>query len=264
MAEFLMGFQDKGHNPHVLDRIQQILLQYVGRTAEEVSVALSLPEAQLVVAREYEYESWEAFKAAAVQKKHKAINFDQLRDLELLHESFAKALAVNFTNAEGVDQRVDVKKAFSDQTSYGEFVYSLINHTCSFSMDVDGMGGKVVLDLASPLLQGLVKVSPRSQGDAYAEDEIKRMQYLGERLARDFEKTWAPVKKVVVRSVQLHTDPYELHAVAMPEIIGLLAFSVDGRSPDTGFGGLMSLCYPLPTLAAVLPALGEFSKKGTS
>ena len=264
MAEFLIGFQNKGHNPHVLQRIQQVLPQYVGRAAEEVSAALSLSEARLVVAREYQYESWEVFEAAAGQKKHKAINADQMSGLELLHESFISALAVNFTNAEGVDQRVDVNKAFIDQTSYGEFIYSLANHTCSFSMDVYGMEGKVILDLASPVLQGLVKVSPRPQGDAYAEDEITRMQYLGERIARDFEKTWAPVKKVVVRSVQLHTDPYELRVVPMPEIIGLLGFSVDGRSPDVGFGGLMSLCYPMPTLAALLPALGELSKESAS
>ena len=74
------------------------------------------------------------------------MSMEQLRGLERLHDEFARALAVNFTFAEGVQQRVDVDTAFVDQTTYGEFLSSIASPSHSFRLALDGLDGDVVLD----------------------------------------------------------------------------------------------------------------------
>ncbi|MCH7735681.1 MAG: hypothetical protein IH961_10775 [Chloroflexi bacterium] len=210
-------------------------------------------EAREVVARENDCQSW-AQLAEAVSA-HASPHFplkDQLRGLERLHDEFARRLAVNFTFVEGVDRRVDVDPAFVDKGFYCEFVDRIGSPNRAFRLQVDGLDGDVVLDIAMPVVQGLVAAGG-DQGN-----ERARLEYFAERIARDLEKAWAPFHPIAVRSFELYTDPAALELAPAHEIVLELAFEAKARPAETGWCGRVSLCYPRPALVALMPQLAEY------
>ena len=88
--------------------------------------------------------------------------------------------------------------------------------------------------------------------------ERERLEYFAERIARDLEKTWAPIAEVAVRSFELETNRHALKLVPTYEIVGLLAFEVNARSAEVNFSGLVSVCYPMSAIEKFLPALDEY------
>lgn len=261
MAIKLMDDLGDENKTYVLDRIQQALPQYAGCTRQEVGEALSLQEAQLVVARLYECDSWEAFAATVKQYKHSdgpLMDGQQLRGLEALHGEFASALAANFSSNAAAAQRVDVGMAFVDQTTYGEFVRSIAGPTCGFVVEMDGLNGPIVGDIALPVARGLL--GSGLEDSSLAAGEMQRMQRIAEHIARDVKNAWIPFIDVAVRTVQMHTDPRAPRAVPLHEIVGLLAFEANGTGPEAPFCGLVSLCYPASLLEAFLPNLSELAE----
>ena len=238
-------------NTPVWQRLRQRCPRFAEASREEIlSAELSLEEAREVVAREEGYQSWaQLAEAVSVHVSEPFPSQDQLRGLERLHDEFARLLAVNFTFAEGVDRRVDVHRAFVDQTSYGEFVASYIaSPGRAFRLQVDGLDGDVVLDIAMPVVQGLVAAGG-DQGN-----ERARLEYFAERIARDLEKAWAPLHQIAVRSFELYTDPAALELAPAHEIVLVLAFEANARPAETGWSGLVSLCY----LGSAMPQLMEY------
>ena len=241
-------------NTPVWQRLRQKCPRFAEASREEIlSAELSLEEAREVVARENDCQSW-AQLAEAVSA-HASPHFplkDQLRGLERLHDEFARRLAVNFTFVEGVDRRVDVDPAFVDKGFYCEFVDRIGSPNRAFRLQVDGLDGDVVLDIAMPVVQGLVAAGG-DQGN-----ERARLEYFAERIARDLEKAWAPFHPIAVRSFELYTDPAALELAPAHEIVLELAFEAKARPAETGWCGRVSLCYPRPALVALMPQLAEY------
>ena len=241
-------------NTPVWQRLRQKCPRFAEASREEIlSAELSLEEAREVVAREEGHQSWAQLVESLSALAPGLTNKDQLRSVERLHDEFARLLTVNFTFAEGVDRRVDVHRAFVDQTSYGEFVASYIaSPGRAFRLQVDGLDGDVVLDIAMPVVQGLVAAGG-DQGN-----ERARLEYFAERIARDLEKAWAPFHPIAVRSFELYTDPAALELAPAHEIVLELAFEAKARPAETGWCGRVSLCYPRPALVALMPQLAEY------
>ena len=220
-----------------------------------ISTELSLEEAREAVARENDFQSWTQLEATvSAHTSGPLVNKKQLRGLERLHDEFARRLAVNFTSAADVDRQVDVNTAFVDLTSYGEFIASISSPNRSprrsFRLQVDGLDGDAVLDIAMPVVQGLMAAG----GDR--DNEQTRLEYFAERCARDLEKVWAPIHQIAVRSFELYTDPAALEVARPHGIVVLLAFEVNARPAETGWGGLVSLCYP-SSIVELQPQLAE-------
>ena len=175
-----------------------------------------------------------------------------MRGLERLHDEFARLLAFNFTFSEGVQQRIDVDTAFVDQTTFGEVVTSLSDSVRAFRFAVEGLDGDVVVDLALPVVEGLMAAG-KSGGT-----ERDRLEYFAERIARDLEKTWAPIVQVAVHSFEMETNRFALKLMPMYELVALEAFEVNARSAEVSFTGLVSLCYPVSAIEKFLPALDEY------
>lgn len=233
----------------VWQRLKKGLPRFAGASRAEVLKAeLSLEEARLVIARENDFASWEALDVVVSDYASDGppMSGDHLRGLERLHGKFARLLAANFT--EGTEQQVDMPTAFVDQLSYGEFVNSLSNPTCAFRFSVEGMDSDVVVDLAMPVVEGLLASGGKGE----------RLEYFAERIARDLEKTWAPAKEVRVREFEVQSDPFALKVASMHEIVGLLAFEANAKPAETGFCGLVRLCYPVPAILALLPELADY------
>ena len=82
------------------------------------------------------------------------VNRDQLRILERLHDNFARLLSSTLSGA--MRQVVDVDTAFVDQTTYGEYIKSLSNPSCSYQFAMRPTRGQAVIDIAMPVVFALV------------------------------------------------------------------------------------------------------------
>ncbi|MBI2505848.1 MAG: flagellar motor switch protein FliM [Candidatus Latescibacteria bacterium] len=191
--------------------------------------------------------------------KHPArVNRTQLRTLESLHDNFARLLASTFSSA--MREVVSVDTAFVDQTTYAEFIMSLSNPACSYQFTLGPTSGRVILDVAMPVVFAAVDRTFGGKGSSQGGDprqvtaiEMGVINKIVKRVIEDLEATWAPVLGVEISDIELETNPEFMQITAASEIVILLAFEVN----STNASGLVSLCYPFFTLESILPRLGQ-------
>ncbi|MCC7265672.1 MAG: flagellar motor switch protein FliM [Candidatus Latescibacteria bacterium] len=194
--------------------------------------------------------------------KHPArVNRDQLRALEVLHDHFARLLAATLSGA--MRQVVDVDTAFVDQTTYAEFIMSLSNPACTYSFTVGPTTGRMVLDVAMPVVFAAVDRAFGGPGISAGMDprqltaiEMGVINRIAKGMIENLEACWEPLQRVVISDVELETNPEFIQATAANEIVVLLAFEVNTAHVKKS---LISLCYPFFTLEPLLPRLGQRS-----
>lgn len=186
------------------------------------------------------------------------VNKDQLRTLESLHDNFARLLSSTFSGA--MRRVVDVDTAFVDQTTYGEFIKSLSNPSCSYQFTMRPTRGQAVVDIAMPVVFALVDRIHGGTGSAQGVDlrqltpiEISTINHVYKRMIEDLEACWEPIQHVEICDNELETNPEFIQITAANEIVILLAFEVN--MPHAS--GLISLAYPYFTLESLLPRLSR-------
>lgn len=191
--------------------------------------------------------------------KHPArVNRDQLRALESLHDHFARLLASTLSGA--MRQVVDVDTAFVDQTTYAEFIKSLSNPACTYSFTVGPTTGRMVLDVAMPVVFAAVDRAFGGQGSSLGITprqlttiEMGVINRIAKGMIGNLEAAWAPLLRVAISDIELETNPEFIQVTAAKEIVVLLAFEVNTAHVK---GKLISLCYPFFTIEPLLLLLG--------
>ena len=174
------------------------------------------------------------------------MNLEQLQGFERLHREFARQLADRVSSLVGRGQPVQADLAFTDRTSYGEFILSLSTHNYSFRYAVEGLGD-VVLAVPIPLADGLVvpgKGEPAAQ-----------VQNLGEGMARDLEAIWSPLTPFTITQIEPHSDPWAIGAAPMYAVTALQAVEVKAAGSKDELSGLVEVCYPASVIRDVLDRL---------
>ena len=206
----------------------------------------SLDQARLAVAAQSGCDSWEALAEAVGEPGQMGpVNLEQLRSFERMHAELAPLLAPRIAAIADTGRPVHAETAFTDQTSYGEFVISLSVPTYIFRFAVDGLGNDMVVSLGTPLVDGLLA---DSQGV-----RATRIADLGEGLARDLESIWNPLTQFSVGQIQPHTDPFAVGAVPMYEIGVLIAFQAGTAEGE--LSGLVEIFYPGSAIRGVMDSL---------
>ncbi len=199
--------------------------------------------------------------AATYDFKHPArVNRTQLRTLESLHDNFARLLGSTFSGA--MREVVNVNTAFVDQTTYAEFIMSLSNPACSYQFTLGPTTGRVVLDVAMPVVFAAVDRTFGGKGSSQGGDprQVTRIEMgvinrITKRMIEDLEEVWRPIQRVNIHDVELETNPEFIRIIPPGEIVILLAFEVNTANAS----GLISLCYPYFTLESLLPRLGQLT-----
>lgn len=208
----------------------------------------SLEQARLAVAAQSGCHSWEALaEAAAESGKAAVMNLEQLRGFERMHAELAPLLAARIGAIADTGQPVQAEIAFTDQTSYGEFVISMSVPTYLFRFAVDGLGSDLVVGLGTPLVDGLLAAG---QGD-----RARRLEDLGVGLAGDLESVWNPVTKFSVGHIEPHTDPFAVGLVPMYEVGVLIGFQVKVDASEGELSGLVGIFYPGSAIRGALVSL---------
>lgn len=209
----------------------------------------ALEQARLAVAAASSCSSWADLAQKVAEPAPAMMDLPQLQGFERLHGSFARLLATRVASILEDSQTVEAEGAFTDQTTYGEFILSLAVGTQSFRYAVEGLGSDIVLAVGPGLAEALIVPG---QGDPTAQ-----ARRLGEGMARDLEAVWARVTRFSTTQVVPHTDPWAIGTSPMYEVYALMAVEVKAERPDGELSGLVEACYPVRAIHGVLDSLPD-------
>lgn len=177
----------------------------------------------------------------------------QQRTLENLHQNLARALASAFSTIQR--SVVDCDIAFVDQTTYGEFIMSLSNPSCSYTFTIEPLGGPAIFDFSLPVAYSFIDRqfggtggNPPQEARPLTSLERTVMSKVITRTLAEFEKAWAPLLKIRVSDAELETNPEFMQIAAPSDTVVLIAFEVNSQHAS----GLVSLCMPYFTLEPVM------------
>lgn len=262
MAPALIAQLQAGNCPQIVGKIQRFFPRYENCSEGEIKTSFSAEQAQVIVASEYGFDSWDALVANADKYQYTnspLMQKEHLVGLEKMHSALLETWAASLASTCDMVQQVSVKPAFTDQTTYWEFAHSLNHSSCVFAVEVNGMDGRIVGAIGPNTVVGLLGLEIGT-GEIVADADMQRMQPIVEHLASAVESLWQPLKSISVRSVQLYADAFAPHATAMHEVIGLLAFEVKTKGPQGESSGVVELCYPNLLLEEFFPNLSQFTQ----
>ena len=142
--------------------------------------------------------------------------------------------------------------AFVDQTTFGEFIASLGNPSCTYTFTIEPLKGPAIIDYSLHVAYGFIAhaqdTKPNFEKRVLTADDRTIMAKIITSNLADMEANWEPIEKIQVSDCELETNP-EYVGVAEPgDTVVLIAFEVHGQH----FNGLLNVCYPYKTLEPVL------------
>ena len=188
-------------------------------------------------------------------RRPKLISKEQMRTLQMLHDTFAK----NFSNSLSLYLRtiVNVNLALVEQFTYGEFIMSLPNPTnlCIFSMrPLDGMA---VMEINPALV--FVIVDRLTGGSGSIPKEIREFTEIEQAIMltvinmvlEKLQETWKHVTQINCQLEMRETNPQFAQVASMTENVLLITFNAEiGENT-----GMISICIPFAVLGPVLSQL---------
>jgi flagellar motor switch protein FliM len=189
-------------------------------------------------------------------RRPKLISKDQMRTLQMLNDTFAKA----FANTLSLYLRtiVNANLALVEQFTYGEFVMSLPNPTCMSIFSMQPLEGLAILEV-NPVLVFVI-VDRLLGGGGQPPKEIRELTEIENQImltvinmALDkFQETWKHVAQVRCVLEGRESNPQFAQITTLTENVLLITLNVE-IAENTG---MVSLCIPITTLG---PVLGHLS-----
>ncbi len=184
------------------------------------------------------------------------ISKDQLRFLEILHETFV----VRFSGVLSGYLRtmVDMVILSVEQLSYGEWVQSLPETTCIFPFSMEPLQGSGAVELNPALALSVVDRLLGGQGQAV--DRARDLTHLEQTiLARVVQQklnvlatVWAEVVKFTPELEGYDKQPNLLKLLPDPETVVLITFELKTQT----INGTITVCYPFVALEPALTKAG--------
>jgi len=182
---------------------------------------------------------------------------EHVRTLENLHESFARRFATSLSHA--LRAIVQLRPIAVEELTYENYVRALPNPSALTLVSLRPLPGEVIVETEASLALTLID---RALGGLGSPAALRRLTDLETVLFADvmrvgvgaFRETFAPVLDVEPEVLGVETNPSFLQVVPPSETILLLsyAFSISGSSTVEG---LLTLCYPHPTLQPAMDRL---------
>lgn len=182
---------------------------------------------------------------------------EHVRSLEGLHETFARRFATSIAHA--LRATVQLRPVAIEEITYENYIRSLPNPSVLALVALRPLPGEVIVEVGVPLALVLVD---RALGGLGAPVPIRRPTDLETRLLGDimgygigaFRETFAPLIRVEPEVIHVETNPSFVQVVPPSETTLLLSYTVSLAAAST-VEGLLTVCYPHPTLQPVMDRL---------
>jgi flagellar motor switch protein FliM len=183
------------------------------------------------------------------------VSKDQIRTLENLHDNLAGHLGSTLSAIQRA--MVDIDLVSVDQITYAEFVMSLSSPSNTFTVNMDPLEGRFIVDF-SPALAFLFVDRMFGGSGRLLETEreltgIERtvLAKIVKNLYRELERSWTTIIKTEMKTSSFESNPQFMQIIAPGETVLVVSFQIK----MLGNSGLLTICYPYMTLEPVMEDL---------
>lgn len=235
---------------------------------EEIDTLLSaLTSGQLKV---------EEIKEESKEKKVKPYDFrrpskfskDQLRTLEMLHESFSRSLSLYLSS--GLRTVVHCSIAGADQLPYGEYIQSVPIPSFIVVYTMESLNGTALLEIGNNIIFSMVDRLLGGPGRGIKKNreltdiEMSIIEDIVDRILELLGEAWSSIISTSPVRSGIETNPQFIQQIVpLSSVVALISFSIQIGDSASGF---MNLCIPSEMLEAILPKLSArqwFSRRGS-
>lgn len=182
----------------------------------------------------------------------KLVSKEQMRSLRTLHESFAKALSMNFSN--NLRSVVEVELDAIDQVVFSEFVQSIALPSALYTFRVEEWGGEAVIELDSRFC---IFAFERQSGSNSQEMKYRReltrieeniLKHTMNRVFKELKSAWGTFTDINIPSFSYTSDPDSIRLMSALEPAIVVFYHIEVGGAKATF----NLCYPYTLLQEVL------------
>jgi len=193
---------------------------------------------------------------------------DQLRTLEMLHESFSRSLSLYLSSRLRTVTHCNI--ASVDQLPYGEYIQSVPIPSFIVVYSMESLNGTALLEISNNIVFSMVDRLLGGPGRGLKKNreltdiEMSIMEDIVDRILELLGEAWSSIIKTSPIRSGIETNPQFIQQIVPPSsVVALISFSIQvGDSAS----GLMNLCIPSDMLEAILPKLSArqwFSRRGS-
>jgi len=183
------------------------------------------------------------------------VSKDQIRSLENIHDNFAGHLGSSLSTISRA--MVDIHLVSVDQITYSEFLMSLANPSCTFTVQMDPLDGACVIDF-NPTLSflfidrmfgGIGKILETDRELTGIEKAV--MGRIANKVFEELNSAWAHIEEIEFKQVGFETNPQFVQIIPPGETVIVISFQIK----MLGSSGLLTICYPYVTLEPLVEKL---------
>jgi flagellar motor switch protein FliM len=183
------------------------------------------------------------------------VSKEQLRSLELMHETFSRNLAVSLSGF--LRALTEVNLVSVDQLMFSEFVSSLPNPTCFTIFSIAPLEGNIVIEINPAISFPIVDRLLGGTGAALPEEremtdiEMQIIEGFITRITANLRTTWKELVDINFKIQGKETNPQVAQIVSPQEVIILLLFEIK----FSGVSGFMNICIPFISIESLADKL---------
>ncbi len=183
------------------------------------------------------------------------VSKEQLRSLELMHETFARNLTVSLSGY--LRALCEINLVNVDQMTYNEFLLSLPNPTCFNIFSISPLEGNIVIEfnptIAFPVLDRLLGGSGKVLGEprALTDMELQMLDGFINRIVNNLSDTWKEMVPLTFHLEAKETNPQVAQIVSLAEIVILMVFEM--KIGD--ISGFLNICIPFLSIESIADKL---------
>jgi flagellar motor switch protein FliM len=204
-------------------------------------------------------------ESAATKKGYKLYNFrrpdkfskDHLKVLQDIHKEFSRQLSMALTAY--LRMHIEMEVVSADQLTYMEFVNSMPVPATVGIVELNPLPGQIMLYLSHEIVTSII--DRMFGGGGLSESNIRELTDIEEALilkvidrsTKALAYAWSNIYPITGRVLNIDSNAY-VQIANSSEIVALITIEIQTASK---YFGLMSLCFPFPTLENLLDKLSS-------
>jgi flagellar motor switch protein FliM len=224
---------------------------------EEIDTLLSALSAGQLKVEEIQKETKDRKVRPYDFRKPNKFSKDQLRTLEMLHETFSRSLSLYLSSR--LRTVVHCNIAGVEQLSYGEYIQSVPVPSFIVIYTMESLNGTALLEISNSIIFSMIDRLLGGPGKGIKKNrdltdiEMSILEDIVDHILELLGEAWSSIIKTSPVRSGIETNPQFIQQIVpFSSVIALLSFSLQ---IGEGASGPINLCLPSEMLEAILPKL---------
>lgn len=181
---------------------------------------------------------------------------DQIRTLQMLHDSFARYLTTALSTQLRMMVQIDVVSV--EQITYEEFVRSIPSTTTLAIFDMPPLDGNGIVEIGTSITFSIIDrllggpgMPPEKVREVLTDIETIIIGKVLHKLLDCLKQAWQNVGDININLKSIETNPQFVQIVPASDMVALITFNMVIGSLE----GMMSVCLPYIVLEPIVPKL---------